>query len=216
MGRGTANSGKTPCAGSCRILPLVWRDPRIERGASNTNKEQGGHMSGDFTIIIKNRVRFGDLKKDSSEIDHDSDADLLGLSATFPFVCPGIDSSKQAVLQFAHRGSTQGLIFPVPQPDGGLDQITAEHSVKINGVQLAGGIPASPVRGHMSLWSTRLLLIPPHVLRRENDLHIQTSAEATPGNLDNFTLDNLVVFFKTRPFIRIPVDVSDQLEENPG
>jgi hypothetical protein len=68
----------------------------------------------------------------------------------------------------------------------------------------------------MSLWSTRLLLIPPHVLRRENDLQIQTSAEATPGNLDNFTLDNLVVFFKTRPFIRIPVDVSDQLEENPG
>jgi hypothetical protein len=168
-------------------------------------------MSGDFTVVIKNRVRFGDLKKDPGEIDHDSDADLLGQTGLFPFICPGVDSSKQAVLQFAHRGSQQVQSFPVPQPDGGLVGLSAEHPVKINGVQLAGGIPATPA----AVWSTRLLLIPPHVLRRDNRLLIETTTLSN-GNLDNFTLDNLVVFYKTRQFIRLPVDVSDQLEADPG
>jgi hypothetical protein len=171
-------------------------------------------MSGDFTVIIRNRVRFGDLKKDSGEVDHDSDADLLGESGLFPFLCPGVDTSQQAVLQFAHRGSSQSLRFPDPQPDGGLVGISAEHPVRINGVLLAGGIPAAPVRDRMSLWSTRLLLIPPHVLRRENKLLIETTTVNPGGRLDNFTLDNLVVFFKTRQFIRLPIDVTGELEEN--
>jgi len=172
-------------------------------------------MSGDFTVVIKNRVRWGDLKKESGEVDHDSDVLLLGQSGMFGFVCPGIDTSKQAVLQFAYRGSTQFLSFPVPQPDGGLEGLSAEHPVNINGVQLAGGVPAAPFRDRKSLWSTRLLLIPPHVLRLNNRLVIETT-EIASGNLDNFTLDNLVVFYKTRQFIRLPIDVSDQLEENPG
>jgi hypothetical protein len=173
-------------------------------------------MSGDFTIVIKNRVRFGDLKKESGEVDHDSDALLLGQTGLFPFTCPGVDSTRQAVLQFAYRGSTQSLKFPVPQPDGGLEGISPEHPVKINNVVLDGGIPAGPFRDRKSLWSTRLLLIPPHVLRPDNRLLIETTAPGGDGNLDNFTLDNLVVFFKTRQFIRIPIDVSGQLEENPG
>jgi len=174
-------------------------------------------MAGDFTIVISNRVRFGDLKKDpGGEIDHDSDADLLGQSGSFPFLCPGVDSSKQAVLQFVHRGSNQDLPFPVPQPDGGLVGITPEHPVTINGQQLAGGIPASPVRGQMSLWSTRLLLIPPQMLRRDNVLRIETKRLGPNGGLDNFTLDNVVVFYKTRPFIRLPIDVTDQIEQTLG
>jgi len=189
-------------------------DSRIEREAAN--KKPGVHMSGDFTIVIKNRVRFGDLKKESGEVDHDSDALLLGQTGLFPFTCPGVDSTRQAVLQFAYRGSTQSLKFPVPQPDGGLEGISPEHPVKINNVVLDGGIPAGPFRDRKSLWSTRLLLIPPHVLRPDNRLHIETTAPGGDGNLDNFTLDNLVVFFKTRQFIRIPIDVSGQLEENPG
>jgi hypothetical protein len=169
-------------------------------------------MSGDFTIVIRERVRFGDLKRDRDETDFDSDALLLGQSGSFGFACPGIDPTKPAVLQFAHRGSKQFVSFPVPQPDGGLEGLSPEHPVRINGVQLAGGIPTVP---GSAMWSTRLLLIPAHVLRRDNNLHIET-APIGNGNLDNFTLDNLVVFYKTRQFIRLPIDVSGQLEENPG
>ncbi len=170
-------------------------------------------MSGDFTIVVRERVRFGDLKKDPGETDFDSDALLLGQSGSFPFTCPGVDTTKSAVLQFAHRGSKQFISFPVPQPDGGLDGLSPEHPVMINGVQLIGGIPSTPGN---SIWSTRVLLIPAHVLRRDNHLHIETSTVDGRSNLDNFTLDNLVVFYKTRQFIRLPIEVSGQLEENPG
>jgi hypothetical protein len=170
-------------------------------------------MAGDFTIVMQVRHRFGDQKKDRGEIDHDSEAPFVGQAGDFAFVCPDVDSSKEAVLQFAHRGSQQDLPFPVPQPDGGLVGITQEHPVKINGLQLAGGIPAAPVRGQMSLWSTRLLLIPPHVLRRDNVLRIETKRLGPTSGLDNFTLDNVVVFFKTRPFNRPLPDVSDQFEQ---
>jgi len=170
-------------------------------------------MSGDFTIVTRGRVRFGDLKKDPGEVDTDSAALLLGESGSFPFACPGVDSTKKAVLQFAHRGSRQVSTFPDPQPDGGLIGITPEHTVEINGVRLAGGIPAAPTRDGMSLWNTRLLLIPPHVLRHDNVFRVETRAVGSGGGLDNFTLDNVVVFYKTRQFIRLPIDVSGQLEE---
>jgi hypothetical protein len=51
----------------------------------------------------------------------------------------------------------------------------------------------------MEMWSTRVLLIDPGVLRHENVLRIETGdiSTSTNPNLDNFTVDNVVVFYKT-------------------
>ena len=115
---------------------------------------------------------------------------MLGEAGQFPFICPGVDSSKEAVLQLTHRGSQQALTFPDPQPDGGLEGLTPEHPVRINGQQPQAESPV-PIAGRSPLWNTRLLPIPPHLLRRENVLRIETKAMATGSGLDNFTVDNV-------------------------
>jgi len=157
-------------------------------------------MASDFTVVVRVRQQFGDAKKDHDEVNVDSEAPFVGVAKDFPFLCPNVDPSQEAVLQFAHRGSTQALGFPDPQPDGGLVGINAEHPVRINGVGLFGGVPAAPFRfTSMPLWSTRLLIIQPGVLRPENILRIETTDAGTVGSgLDNFVIDNVVVFFKTR------------------
>lgn len=155
-------------------------------------------MPADFTIIVRVRHQFGDHKSDPNEVNVDSDAPFVGLDGDFQFACPNVDSSVEAVLQFAHRGSNQTLRFPVRQPDGGLVGISQEHTVKINGQELFGGIPASPLIGSMPLWSTRLLIIQTNVLRETNLLRIESLRDSGHGNFDTFTIDNVVVFFKTR------------------
>jgi hypothetical protein len=155
-------------------------------------------MFMDFTVIMAVRHRFGDGRSDRDQVDVDSEAPFAGSAGEFPFACPDVNPFQFAVLQFEHRGSMQHLTFPDPQPGGGLEGITREHPVFINGHELAGGVPAAPFRNRMPLWSSRLLLIPAGVLRAENVLRIQSTnlSTSTQVNLDNFTIDNVVVFFK--------------------
>ncbi len=166
-------------------------------------------MGSDFTVIMPVRHRFGDFDTTSTErhveegdeVEVDSAAPFVGGAEDFPFSCPNVDTSQEAVLQFEHRGSIQRLTFPDPQPDGGLVGITDEHPVFINGQQLSGGVPASPVRwGTMPVWSNRLLLVRAGVLQEENVLRFEstTNASLTGKGLDNFTIDNVVIFYKTR------------------
>jgi|tagenome__1003787_1003787.scaffolds.fasta_scaffold19870268_1 hypothetical protein len=154
-------------------------------------------MASDYTIIMGVRHRFGDAKDDAGEQDEDFLAPFVGAAGEFPFSCPNIDTSQRAILQFEYRGSEQFLTFPDPHgnPEN-LVGITDEHPVKVNGQLIAGGVPAAPQRGQMQIWSTRVLLIDPGVLKHENILRIETGDIST-SNLDNFTVDNAVVFFKT-------------------
>ena len=159
-------------------------------------------MSTSFSVVMGVRHRFGDKKTDLNEPSVDSAAPHVGLAHDFPFTCPNVDPAEEAILQFQFRGSTQRLTFPSPQPDGSLVGITAEHPVKINGQQLFGGVPGAPFRfGEMPLWSTRVLFIGGGILREENLLRIESTVEGslTGKNFDDFTIDNVVVFFKTRP-----------------
>jgi hypothetical protein len=153
-------------------------------------------LATDFTVIMRVRHQFGDTDRDRSERLVDHEAPFVGRVGTFPFSCPDVDPSEDAILEFQYRGSAQYLTFPDPTGDE-LVGITAEHPVSINGNELAGGVPRSPNYGEMPLWSTRLLLIGPGVLKEENELRIE-SAYVAYGNRDNFTVDNAVVFFKTR------------------
>ena len=154
-------------------------------------------MPADFTVIMAGRLRFGDRKIDPDEVEVDRDAPSAGIVEDFPFSCPNVDSSQIAVLQFEHRGSTQRLSGSGPR----RTLIPREHPVIINGQELAGGIPATAVGYNgMPLWSSRVLLIPAGVLRAENVLRFIASNSSTglDRNFDNFTLDNVVVLFKSR------------------
>ena len=155
-------------------------------------------MPADFTVIVRVRHQFGDQEIDRDEAHVDHEAPFVGLDGEFQFACPNVDSSAEAVLQFAHRGSMQYLQFPDPQGDENLEGISGEHTVKINGQELFGGIPASPKIENMPLWSTRLLIIQPNVLRETNVLRIESLRDSDYGNFDTFTIDNVVVFFKTQ------------------
>jgi hypothetical protein len=94
-----------------------------------------------------------------------------------------------AVLQFEHRGAT----------------FYVEHPVFINGHQLAGGVSAGPrynTGGNgtvVPMWATRLLTVDPGVIRDgSNTLRIESTVNPWTANYDNFTIDNVVIFFKTK------------------
>ena len=173
-------------------------------------------MPSDYTIIMWVRHRFGLNESDGNDPDYienqDSNAPFSGLIAEFPFSCPNIDSTQGAVLQFEYRGSKQAQAWPDPQGDPTtLTGMAPEYPVTINGRQLAGGVPGAPTRGHEPLWATRILLIDPGVLKEENSVVIEASVvydEITWE--DRFTIDNVVLFFKTKtadtPPVIKPVD----------
>ena len=84
----------------------------------------------------------------------------------------------------------------------GANFTIVEHPVLINGEKLAGGVSAGPrydSNGRIPLWATRVLLIRAGLLGEENTLRIEAQKNPFDGNYDNFTIDNVVVFFKTRP-----------------
>jgi hypothetical protein len=158
-------------------------------------------MGTDVTVIMNVRHRFGNRRQDEPYLHEEYNADLsapfVGTTGTFEFATPNVDRSQPAVLEFQYRGSNQYLTFPSPQPDGSLVGITPEHPVAINDIDLAGGVPAAPRYGDMAMWGTRLLIVNPGVLSEQNELRI--SALAGPfGTRDDFTIDNVVLFYKTR------------------
>lgn len=156
-------------------------------------------MNLDQTVVMRVRHRFGDAALDPKESDVDFPAPFVGKVGTFPFSCHNVDRSKDAILQFQYRGAVQNVSFPAPVP--GLVALGPEHPVKINGHELFGGVPMGSKFDTAPLWHTRLLIIEPGVLAEENVLQIEALeyplVNPTPKTLDNFTIDNAVVTFKT-------------------
>ena len=161
-------------------------------------------MASDYTIVMSVRHRFGVNEftghDDDYVLNEDVNAPFVGSVGEFPFTCPHIDSAQEAVLQFEYRGSAQIGTFPDPTGDlTFIEGITPEYPVKINGQLIAGGVPGAPVREHLPLWSTRVLLVDPGVLQEQNILRIEASVDYAGSTLeDKFTIDNVVLFFKTR------------------
>jgi hypothetical protein len=61
---------------------------------------------------------------------------------------------------------------------------------------------------HIPLWNTHSLLVEPGVLAENNVLHIESARDTTDSYHDDFIIDNVVIWFKTRSG-RIPVGVSE-------
>jgi len=146
-------------------------------------------MACDFTVISAVRQRFGDTTRDGSEVPVEGEAPFVGPSKDFPFSCPDVAPGEMAVLQFETVGVS---VVSATSPRG---------IIRINGVDIPGGITPGPRQGDLPLWKSHTLLIEANVLRPDNVLHIESimlrplREEAT---LDNFIIDNIVVFYKTR------------------
>jgi hypothetical protein len=155
-------------------------------------------MTTDFTIIILVRQRFGDTRADLGETPVEQEAPFVGQSKDFPFSCPNLVPGQTAVLQFQSLGVTAMRGF-------GLGN---QNILRINGVDIPGGITRGPTANNVPLWTTHSLLVPSNVLREPNVLHIESVAIpfAHESTLDNFIIDNAVVFFKARgPVVGGPV-----------
>ncbi|PWF82819.1 hypothetical protein [Kocuria rosea] len=126
----------------------------------------------DYTVIIKASVHFGDEASSLSGY-------FVGNSEDFDFDCPGIDPSQEAVITFQAR-----------QVD------SAKNVFRINDNVVYGGLPRTAAQG----WSAQTLLVNPGALKaRGNVLHIEsrTADGRTDGDIDDFVIDNLVLFYKT-------------------
>jgi hypothetical protein len=143
----------------------------------------------DFTIVIPIRQRFGDQQADLAEIPVEQEAPFVGQSKDYPFSCPNV-SGEMAVITFQSLGIT-GL------RDFGLGHV---NILRINGSDILPGITRGPAVNRIPLWTTHQLLIHANVLREQNVLHIESVPipRGPASELDNFIVDNAVVFFKTR------------------
>jgi len=149
-------------------------------------------MALDFTVVIQVRQRFGD--RDADDLGQETEAPFVGQQKDFSFRCPSVDSGQQAILLFQCQGAN------------------VQQSLKINGQEIFGNIPASVEQKPFPFlqpndvvisvpnaqWNGNIMIIHPGVLQENNVLRIKAGEIGDSGNIDNFIIDNLVVVFKTR------------------
>lgn len=149
-------------------------------------------MATDYTVIFSVRQRFGDNTQEG-QFPTEQEAPFVGREKDFPFSCPNVNRAQSAVLQFESLG------------------VQSRNIIRINGTNLFGGLTAGPAQIAPSpptpLWKTHNLIVQANVLNQQNTLHIESVPNAT-GNHDDFIIDNVVLFFKTRDQVVTPV--SDQ------
>lgn len=139
-------------------------------------------MATSFTVILDQRRHFGDQR------DLFGSAPFAGSEAEFSFQCPNIDLREDSVLMFQSRHVSH-----------------EENVLQVNGLQVFGGLPVSPAGGSAeeSGWNGNILIVNQarHSLQETgNRLFIRSldSNGGTSGNRDDFVVDNIVIFYKTR------------------
>lgn len=143
-------------------------------------------MAIDYTVVQPVRQRFGDSDVDwPEEVQVELEAPFVGRSKDYPFSCPNVDASQMGALQFETFGLT-----------------SRDNVIEVNGAPVPGGLtPGSFFTGGYDIvraWKAHSLLVPADVLAEENVLHVESVSLGDDGGLDNFILDNVVIFFKTR------------------
>jgi hypothetical protein len=152
-------------------------------------------MALDYTIIQPVRQRFGDGDytwelNDEREVE----APFVGRRKEFAFSCPNVDPSQMAALHFESFGLSSSAnileINGVPVP-GGLKPARV--------FVVAGGTTQGTVTSYgYSFWKAHALLVEANILGEQNVLHIASVVIDDDNNYDNFIIDNVVIFFKTR------------------
>lgn len=138
-------------------------------------------MATNFIIILFQRQHFGNEQGTFNDIE--PSVPFVGRTKDFSFNCPNVDPNETAFLTFQSR-----------------DVDHQRNVFQINGVNVFGGLPASPDR---KTWNGNILLVEPHhglratgnVLRVES----RNSSGGSGGDIDDFIIDNVVIVYKTRP-----------------
>lgn len=127
-----------------------------------------------YTVIARVRAHFGD-QPDSLP------GQFVGQRKDWNFDCPGIDPGQEAVLMFQS-----------------LSVHMTSNVFTINGRTVFGDLPTtSPDAG---AWTGNVLLVTPGTLEPSgNVLHVESRDESggTSDGLDDFVIDNIVLFYKT-------------------
>ncbi len=149
-------------------------------------------MATNFTVILFQRQHFGNEPGTFNDVE--PDVPFAGSTKDFAFDCPGINPSETAFLMFQSR-----------------DVDHQKNIFQINGVDVFGGLPASPAR---DAWNGNILLIEPrHQLRATgNTLHVESrNFRGGRGlDIDDFIIDNVVIMYKIPDFsLPLPTATGD-------
>ena len=149
-------------------------------------------MTTGYTVILFSRQHFGN--EPGAFADIEPDVQFVGSTKDFQFDCPAVNPSEPAVLMFQSR-----------------DVDHQRNVLRINGVDVSGGLPASPAR---DAWNGNVLLVEPHHQLRAigNVLHVEArnSRGGSGDDIDDFLLDNVVIVHKTvEPPVTLPVASGD-------
>ncbi len=139
-------------------------------------------MATNFTVILFQRQHFGNEPGIFTDIE--PNVPFAGSTEDFSFDCPAVNPIETAFLIFQSR-----------------DVDHQRNIFQINGVDVFGGLPASPAR---EAWNGNILLIGPgHQLRAAgNVLHVESrnSRGGDSDDIDDFIIDNVVIVYKISDF----------------
>jgi len=135
-------------------------------------------MVTNFTVVISQRQHFGNQPDTFDDIE--PGVPFAGSTKDFSFDCPGVNPNETALLMFRSR-----------------DVDHDRNSIQINGMDVLGGLPASPSN---DAWDGNILRIDSHYRLRAagNVLHVESrKSNGTPGDdIDDFIIENTVMVYK--------------------
>jgi hypothetical protein len=136
-------------------------------------------MSTNYTVVLFSRQHIGNEPGVFNDIE--PNVAFVGPAKDFPFDCPGVNPAEAAFLMFQSR-----------------DVDHQRNVLRVNGVDVFGGLPASPAR---DAWNGNIMLIERHHLLKAtgNVLRVEarTATGGSTGNVDDFIIDNVVIIYKT-------------------
>jgi hypothetical protein len=136
-------------------------------------------MATSYTVVLFSRQHIGNEPGVFDDVE--PNVAFVGPAKDFPFDCPGVNPAEAAFLMFQSR-----------------DVDHQRNVFRVNGVDVFGGLPASPAR---DAWNGNVMLIERHHLLKAtgNVLHVEarTVTGGSTGNVDDFILDNVVIMYKT-------------------
>src|SRR5215470_5571482 len=125
-------------------------------------------MATNFTVILFQRQHFGNEPGVFNDIE--PNVPFAGSAKDFAFDCPGINPSETAFLIFQSR-----------------DVEHRRNIFQINGVDVFGGLPASPAR---DAWNGNILLIEPHHPRLRTARRVESAPSPMKKDPDHNSTDS--------------------------
>ena len=136
-------------------------------------------MATSYTVVLFSRQHLGNEAGVFNDVE--PNVVFVGRVKDFPFDRPGINTTEAAVLMFQSR-----------------DVDHQRNILRVNGVDVFGGLPASPAR---DAWNGNILLVERHHQLKATGNVLRVEARradgGSTGDVDDFIIDNVVIVNKT-------------------